>query len=90
MTYREEVLQQALALPPADRAFVAAALEESLAAAEPRIPPDAVDAASPEAVSGDDLVGELQRRSKAYKNSEMKARPASEVIADLRRAPPAR
>ncbi len=34
MTYREEVLQQALALPPVDRAFVAAALEKSLAAAE--------------------------------------------------------
>ena len=31
MTYREEILQQALSLPPADRAFVAAALEDSLA-----------------------------------------------------------
>jgi hypothetical protein len=85
MTYREDVLQQALALPPADRAFVAAALEESLSTAKPPLPADAVDAASPGAVSGSELLGELQRRSKAYKNGAMMARPAAEVLADLRR-----
>lgn len=81
MTYPEEILQQALSLPPADRAFVAAALEESLT------PADAVDAASPDAVGGGELLAEMQRRSKAYKNGEMTARPTAELIADLRRAP---
>ena len=87
MTYREEVLQQALALPPVDRAFVAAALEKSLSAAESAMPADAVDAAGPDAVSGSELLAELQRRSKAFNNGEMTARPAAEVIADLRRTP---
>jgi len=87
MTYREEVLQQALSLPPADRAFVVAALEESLSAAESLLPADALDAASPDAVSGGELLAELQRRSAAYKNGEMTARPAAEVIAGLHRTP---
>jgi hypothetical protein len=87
MTYREEVLQQALALPPVDRAFVAAALELSLSAVESPLPADAVDASGPDAISGSELLAELRRRSEAYKNGEMTARPAAEVIADLRRAP---
>lgn len=84
MSYREEVLRQALALPPADRAFVAAALEESLAALEPSEP---TDAASADAVRASALLAELQRRSAAYKNGEMTARPAAEIIAELRAAP---
>jgi hypothetical protein len=81
MTYREEILQQALSLPPADRAFVAAALEDSL------VPPDAVEAGSPDAVSGSELLAELERRSAAYQTGSMTARPAADVIADLRRPP---
>ena len=85
MTYRDDVLQQALALPPADRAFVAAALEVSLSVAESRPPTDAVDVASPDAVSGGGLLAELRRRSAAYLSGTMVARPATEVVADLRR-----
>jgi hypothetical protein len=87
MTYREKVLQQAMALPPADGAYVAAALEESLLAVETPLPADAVDAASPDAVRGGELLAELHRRSAAYKNGEMTARPAPDEIADLRRTP---
>ena len=79
MTYREELLQQALTLPPVDRAIVAAALEDSLA------PPDALVAESPNAISGSEFLAELQRRSAAFRNGTMSARPAAEVIADLRR-----
>jgi hypothetical protein len=87
MAYREEILQQALALPLADRAFVAAALEESLSAAAAPLPVDAVDATGPDAESAGELLAELQRRSAAYKNGAMAARPAAEVIADLRDTP---
>ncbi len=51
------------------------------------MPADAVEAAGPDAVNGSELLDELQRRSAAYKNGEMTARPTAEVIADLRRAP---
>ncbi len=53
MSYREEILEQALTLPPADRAFVAAALGESLL-------PDALAVAGPDAVTGGELLAELQ------------------------------
>ena len=36
MDHREEILEQALALPPEDRAFIAIALEDSLSAAADR------------------------------------------------------
>jgi len=79
MPYREEILQQALALPPIDRAFVAAALEESLTPAA-ELPESAASA-----VSGEALLAELNRRSAAYRNGAQTARPAAEVIANLRR-----
>ena len=73
MLTREEVLHHALALPPADRELVAAALEDSLAAG-----PDPV-----ESLVGDEFLQELQRRSAAYRSGQGRARPATEVMAEL-------
>lgn len=73
MAHREQVLQQALSLPPEDRAFVAAALEESLSAAD----------AEAGAVQ---LLAELRRRSTAYRAGTTPARTASEVLADQRQS----
>jgi hypothetical protein len=70
MTHREQVLQQALSLPPEDRAYVAAALEESLSATEP---------------SSAELLTELQRRSSAYRAGATSATPATDVLAEQRR-----
>ena len=74
MTHREHVLQQALSLTPEDRAYVAAALEESLSATEP----------SPNACSAE-LLAELQRRSSAFRSGGTSARPATDVLAEQRR-----
>jgi hypothetical protein len=73
MTHREQVLQQALSLPPEDRAYVVAALEESLSLTEPR--QDASSAALPT---------ELVRRSSAYRAGRTSARSATDVLADQR------
>ena len=72
MSDRELILQQALALPPDDRAYVATALEQSLAGDGDR-------------VLNEELLAELQRRSAAYGAGATTARPAAEVLADLRR-----
>jgi hypothetical protein len=85
LNQREEVLQQALALPPEDRAFVAAALEQSLPAADRELPADAVDAGSADALAGADLLTELQRRSATYRAGQTTARSADDVLSDLRR-----
>ena len=69
MSQREVILQQALALPPEDRAYVATALEDSLE----------------EGLSAKEFLIELQRRSAAYRAGATSARPAGEVLADLRR-----
>jgi hypothetical protein len=74
MMHREQVLQQALSLPPEDRAYVAAALEDSLSVA-PAIP-EASSAA---------LLAELQRRSAAYQDGVTGARDATEVLAEQRK-----
>ena len=74
MLSRDDLLEQAMALPPIDRAFVAAALEDSLAVAEE--PP-------PDSIFGDELLAELRRRSANYRAGLSKARPAAEVMADL-------
>jgi putative addiction module component (TIGR02574 family) len=71
MSDRELILQQALALPPDDRAYVATALEQSLAGDGDRL-------------LNEELLAELQRRSAAYRAGKTTARPASEVLADLR------
>ncbi len=72
MTSRDAILQQALALPPEDRAFVADVLEQSLT---PR-------GAS---LSSKELLTELERRSAAYRAGMTTARPAADVLADLRK-----
>ena len=72
MSDREAILQQALALPPDDRAYVATALEQSLAG-------------NGDLLSSEELLAELRRRSAAYRSGKTTARPAAEVLADLRR-----
>jgi len=71
--HREQVLQQALSLTPEDRAYVAAALEESLPAAEPT-----------QEESKATLLTELQRRSSAYRAGATSARPAADILAEQR------
>lgn len=70
MLQREEILQQALSLSPEDRAFVVFELEHSL------------DQDWPDSEA---FLGELRRRSAAYRSGATTARPAEEVLADLRR-----
>jgi hypothetical protein len=82
---RDDVLQQALALPAEDRAFVAAALEQSLAHPEAEFPLDAIAAESHDAILGIDFLRELERRSAAFRNGSASARLAADVMADLRR-----
>jgi putative addiction module component (TIGR02574 family) len=72
MSDREVILEQALALPPDDRAFVATPLEQSLAG-------------DGDPLSSDEFLAELQRRSAAYRAGTTTARPAVQVLADLRR-----
>jgi putative addiction module component (TIGR02574 family) len=81
LSQRDEILQQILALPPEDRAFVVAAIEQSLGPS----PPDAVRGDSSDALAGADLLSELQRRSSAYREGRTTARSADEVLTDLRR-----
>jgi putative addiction module component (TIGR02574 family) len=72
MVNRETVLQQALSMPPDDRAYVATALEQSLSSDGP-------------AASSEALLAELKRRSAAFRAGTTAARPAADVLADLRR-----
>jgi hypothetical protein len=78
MTLREHVLEQALALPPRDQAYVAHALENHLIA---NLPPETEEAAG---ISGDELLAELRRRSMAHRAGTTTARDAADVMADLR------
>lgn len=70
MLHREEILQQALSLSPEDRAFVVSELEQSLEQGWPE---------------SEAFFAELRRRSAAYRAGATTARPAEEVLADLRR-----
>ncbi|HEV8000459.1 MAG TPA: addiction module protein [Planctomycetaceae bacterium] len=72
MSDREVILQQALALPPDDRAYLATALEDSLTT-------------DSDSISNEELLTELSRRSTAYRAGETTARSAAEVLADLRK-----
>ena len=79
MVGREEIVQQALALPPEDRAFVAAVLKHSLT-------PDAGDQPSPDShavVAGSELLEELKRRSEAVRMGATTTRTAADVLADM-------
>jgi putative addiction module component (TIGR02574 family) len=62
MVNREHILEQALSLPPVDRAFIADALERSLATG---------DFASPEIAEA--WAQEIERRLAAYDRGEIKA-----------------
>lgn len=73
MPAREDVLQQVLALPPADRAFVARGIEDSLAQAE---------FATPEIARA--WLEEVERRASAYDRGEIAADEWRVVVARLR------
>ena len=73
MTQREQILEQALSLPPEDRAFVAAELEESLSMT------------GGQNGSPAELLAELMQRSAADRAGKTSSRPAAEVLADQRR-----
>lgn len=74
MINREHILEQALALPLEDRAYVVAALEESLPATNPA-----------EAESASELLKELRRRSAAFRAGATSAKSAAEVLEEQRR-----
>jgi hypothetical protein len=80
MLERDEVIHKALALPAADRAIVVAALEQSLADVD-----DALSEADGRITSGSELLEELRRRSESYRAGRSHARPAADVLADIRR-----
>ena len=79
MPLRDEVLHQALALSPADQAYVASALQQHL------------NAGSEAATVLEDarlepaLLSELRSRSAAYATGQTTARDAVELLAELRR-----
>lgn len=73
MTVREQVLQDALALPPEDRAFLAEHLERSL---------DHGQFASPEIAAA--WTAEIDRRIAAYERGELQASDAETSIERMR------
>jgi hypothetical protein len=79
MLERDEILQEALALPPADRAFVVVALEQSLTDGD-----DALAQANGNIVTGTELLQELRRRSESYQAGHSRAWPAAEALAEIR------
>jgi putative addiction module component (TIGR02574 family) len=72
MLTREEILTEALALPPADREVVAVALQDSLE--------DRTKAAE---TGSREFHEELRRRSAAYRSGQARHRSAAEVMAEL-------
>jgi putative addiction module component (TIGR02574 family) len=74
MTMREQVLQQALALPLEDRVFVAERLEQSLHDGE---------FASPEIAAA--WTAEIDRRIAAYERGEVQASDGDTSIERMRR-----
>ncbi len=76
MATREEIERQALALPPEDRAYLVFELERSFAEEPDR----------PATTTGNaELLAELKRRSAAYRDGKTTARPAADVMTDLRK-----
>ncbi len=73
MTNREQILSDALALPPEDRAFVAEHLEGSLANGQ---------FASPEIATA--WTAEIERRIAAYDRGELPASEADTSLARMR------
>ena len=85
MVQREEIVQQALGLPPEDRAFVAAALTRSLVADSKECLPDSAIRGDRATLSGDEFLRELQRRSESLRAGLTTMRPAADVLVDLLR-----
>ncbi len=82
---RDQIIESALQLPPADRAFVLSALQNSFA--DPMNPleiPHEIDEDSPDAIQGEELLQELNRRMEAYLNGEP-TYSVEEVMEELRR-----
>ncbi len=73
-TQRDDILEQALALPPVDRAIVADALEQSLCS-------DTF--ASPEIAAA--WAAEVERRLAAYERGEMTAVDADVALKNIRK-----
>ena len=73
MTVREQILQDALSLPPEDRAFIAEHLEQSVRHDE---------FASPEIAAA--WTEEIDRRIEAYDKGEMKASDAATAMKRIR------
>jgi putative addiction module component (TIGR02574 family) len=74
MSHREQVLQEALALPPEDRVFVADQLEQSLSHGE---------FASPEISAA--WNDEIERRLAAYDRGESQSADADAALEAMRR-----
>ncbi|MBX9790976.1 MAG: addiction module protein [Pirellulales bacterium] len=70
---REEIVQQALALPPSDRVYVAEALDRSLSAEQ---------FATPELTT--EWLAEIEHRAAAYDRGELPADEWRTVVARLR------
>lgn len=77
----ENVLQQALALPPHERATVVVAIEKSIGEVE--WPPHEVAADDAAAIRNNELVDELKRRSAAYREGTSIAVPSADVLREL-------
>jgi hypothetical protein len=73
MLTRDEIAQQALALPPGDRAYVAELLDRSLTTGE---------FASPEIAAA--WMAETERRAQAYERGEITAEDWRTVMSRLR------
>jgi putative addiction module component (TIGR02574 family) len=73
MTLREQIAQQALALPPEDRAFLADLLEQSL---------NAEGFSTPELAS--EWAAEVARRIAAYERGETHAVDAASAVREMR------
>ena len=82
MSQREAVLQQALALPTEDRAYVVSILERSLACNDRTQTGATLESDGPSHSSAE-LQRELEHRSAAYRAGSTTARPAADVLADL-------
>jgi len=78
MSPRDQILSEALTLPPADQAFLALRLEDSLSLLI------AQETAEADGTDSDELLRELRRRSAAYRDGQATARDADDVLNDLR------
>jgi len=85
LSHRDDILQQALSMSPEDRAFVAAALHDSLLDLDEISPLDEGDPSGSGILIGEDFARELDRRMEAYLNGTMQAFSAEEVLNEMRR-----